>query len=398
VGAVKVALVHDHVGGAGGGGGGVRQMLELAQGLMAAGVEVTVVCHDHDPETDLARIAERAEVRAVRTGPIEHLMGQRNVWRRQFAGMRRVAELIPADADVINAHEWPALRAASRAGRKHDIPFVWTRNDETMWERGLFPADATIHPGSPTSRVRHVLYGVPDALDARRAAAIVVLDERNARSVKRCYGRTATIVRSGPAPRFYDPPDRAAAREQLGVPDGVRLAVAMGIMFPHRRFEDLIEAVARVDDAPVRARIVGWAGFNPDYADRLERLIAERGLGERVELVRTSVSDEELRAMYVAADVFVFTNQRQTWGLAPLEALASGTPVIVSSGAGVHEVLSGRPGVRIVPPERPDLIADALRELDGRASVEQTREWVRRELNDQRYAEGMLDVFRAVAA
>src|SRR4051794_27542922 len=329
VGAVKVALVHDHVGGAGGGGGGVRQMLELAQGLTAAGVEVTVVCHDHDPETDLARIAERAEVRAVRTGPVEHLMGQRNVWRRQFAGMTRVAALIPDDVDVINAHEWPALRAGSRAARRLRKPFVWTRNDETMFERGLFPDQTTIDPGSWTSRVRHVLYGVPDLVDARRATSIVVLDPRNEGMVRDAYRRDAAIVRSGPKPRFFEPPSLESARAAVGVPEGVPLAVAMGIMFPHRRFEDLVEAIARLGgDPPLTARIVGWDGFDRVYADRLEALVRERRLGDRVELVRRSVSDDELRAYYAAADVFVFSNRRQTWGLAPLEALAGGTPVI----------------------------------------------------------------------
>ena len=53
-----------------------------------------------------------------------------------------------------------------------------------------------------------------------------------------------------------------------------------------------------------------------------------------------------------------------------------------------------------MPAEAPEAIAAALREAAqrGRDGVGETREWVRRELNDRRYAERMLDVFREAIA
>ncbi|MGH9903732.1 MAG: hypothetical protein ACRD68_18140, partial [Pyrinomonadaceae bacterium] len=42
--------------------------------------------------------------------------------------MRRLAPLVPTDADVVNAHEWPALRAGSLAAKRLGVPLVWTRN------------------------------------------------------------------------------------------------------------------------------------------------------------------------------------------------------------------------------------------------------------------------------
>jgi glycosyltransferase involved in cell wall biosynthesis len=213
--------------------------------------------------------------------------------------------------------------------------------------------------------------------------------------VRRAYRREAQIVRSGPAQWFFDPPPRAEARARLGVDEGAWLVAGVGILLPHRRFEDLIEAIAQLSgDASVRALIVGDDRHDPAYAGRLASLIAEHGLEDRIALPRTSISDDELRDVYSAADAFVFPNRRQTWGLAPLEALAAGTPVVVSSGAGVHEVLRGRPGVEIVEPERPAEIAAALtrpRER-GRDGLEPTREWIREELNNRRYAERMAEL------
>jgi hypothetical protein len=67
---------------------------------------------------------------------------------------------------------------------------------------------------------------------------------------------------------------------------------------------------------------------------------------------------------------------------------------VVSSGAGVHEVLRGRPGVEIVEPERPGEIAAALTRTRerGRDGLEPTREWIREELNNRRYAERMAEL------
>jgi glycosyltransferase involved in cell wall biosynthesis len=391
---VKVALVHNAVGGRAGGGGGVRQMLGLGRGLLAAGHEVVVVCHDYEPTSDFSQ-SDGFEVRAVQTGGVAPVVGPRAQVERVWRGMAAVAKLIPADVDAINAHEWPALRAGALGAKRTGARFAWTRNDESYFERAVIPDATTIAP--PRARTRLLLgaIGAADLPDARRADDIVVLDTRNAEMVRRAYRRDAVIVRSGPADWFHDPPPRAEARARLGIADGTWLVAGVGILMAHRRFEDLIEATAELrDDAGVKALIVGDDRHDVDYADRLTQLIADRGLEERVTLPRRSVTDDELRDVYAAADAFVFPNRRQTWGLAPLEALAAGTPVVVSRGAGVHEVLEGRPGVEVVPAEQPAEIAAALRRLRSldRAVTAPTREWIREEFNDRRYAERMAEI------
>src|SRR5206468_3876293 len=126
------------------------------------------------------------------------------------------------------------------------------------------------------------------------------------------------------------------------------------------------------------------------YADRLAARIAERVLEERVSLPRRPVSDDEMKDLLVAADVFVILSQRYAWGLAPLEALASGTPVILTPGAGVYEILAGRGGVKVVPPESPAALADAIRSWrdgHGRRGIDETRAWLASELSVDRYVE-----------
>ena len=53
--------------------------------------------------------------------------------------MPKVARLVPSDADVVNPHDWPALRSGRIAARRLSLPLVWTRNNESLWERAIVP-------------------------------------------------------------------------------------------------------------------------------------------------------------------------------------------------------------------------------------------------------------------
>jgi glycosyltransferase involved in cell wall biosynthesis len=396
-----IALVHDHVGGKAGGGGGVRLMLELGLALVRQGHRVTVVCHDHQPDAEFAEASRELEIRAVNTGTAPWIGSRRELVRRFWLGMPKVARLVPDDVDVVNAHEWPGLHAGRLAAGRLGVPLVWTRNDETGWERAVVPEQTIITNSSWPVRLMRAALGWPDLLDARRAAAIVVLSTPQVRMVERSYRRPAKVVPLGPADAFFEPPDREEARRRLGVGEDVFLAVGAAILFPHRRFEDLIEAMALLGDEPgIEALIAGSDHADAAYSDRLTALIAKHGLEQRVRLPRRTLPESELKDVYAAADVLVFPNQRQTWGLAPLEALAGGTPAIVSSGAGVSEILEGRPGVRIVPPEEPAAIADALRGTRAERidRVAETRAWLGRELTTDRYAEHMAEIYEEAIA
>jgi glycosyltransferase involved in cell wall biosynthesis len=108
------------------------------------------------------------------------------------------------------------------------------------------------------------------------------------------------------------------------------------------------------------------------------------------------VSDQELKDAYAAADAFVILSQRYAWGLAPLEAIASGTPVILTPGAGVYEILAGRPGVRAVEADDPSALANEIRRYrsgEERDAVEVTRAWLRREYSMDRYVERMERIY-----
>ncbi len=393
-----VAVIHERIGGSAGGGGSARLVTELARGLDRLGHRVTLCCYHQGPSI-FDEEASEVEVRSVvpyRDGS----RSARSTLRRYWGGMRRVAAMVPEDVDVINAHEWMGLRAGVLAARRTGAPLVWTRSDETFWEQALMPAEGRFDHRSPVMRAARGAHGLADLWHARRADAIVVTSEHDAQMVTRAYRRRAHVLRQPPPAGFFSSPPRDDARSDLGLTADDFFVFSFAIHQPYRRSEDLIEAAARLEDVPALRVLIGGSDHeDPDYVRNLRALVAARDLAPRVEVRGDAIVDGDLRTHMAAADAFVFVPRRQSYGLAPLEALASGTPVVVSTGAGVSELISGRPGVFAVPSKDPDAIAAALRAIhtgQGADGLSETRAWLRRSLTFDRHAEAAADLFETV--
>jgi glycosyltransferase involved in cell wall biosynthesis len=293
------------------------------------------------------------------------------------------------------------LHAGALAARRIGAPLVWHRNDHTIFERAMVPEVRHEARFGRVGRMLRIVACSGDYRDAGRAAAVVTLDQTSRRMAERAYRRPAVAIACPPAERFFEPPPRDEARKHLGVRQGEFLVLGVGIMAPHRRFEDLVDALELVGEPGVRALIVGSDHVEPRYARAIVQRVGRLGLGGRIDVRLDSVDETTLRAAYAAADLFAFPNDhRQSFGLAPLEALASGTPVVVTRAAGVADVLTGRPGVRVVDPHAPAQLAQAISDELGsgsRAAVQETREWLRSELGGNRYAERLAALYADVS-
>lgn len=375
-------------------------MMDAAHRFHRAGHHVTVSCFHYDADTvpDHPGI----EIRSVRTGPFRTRGGRRGAMARFWRDMPQVARLIPDDVDVIHAHEWPALHAGRLASGRLDVPFVWSRNDHTIWERAVIPGvrhDANV---SSLGRAGRALGSVSDFFDARRAAAILCLDEESRRMAQRAYRRPAEVVPAPPADQFFDPPPRATARAMLGIDPEVFLILGVGIMNPHRRFEDLVQALSGPGLDETQTLIIGSDHVDPVYGRLVTERVRQAQLEHRVTVQLQAVDEDHLRAAYAAADVYVFPNDHhQTWGLAPLEALASGTPVIATDASGLASAISSLPGVTIVPVYDPPAITEALTTQVRRGhapDLEATRAFIAAELGGERYVRRVTAIYDRIRA
>ena len=134
----------------------------------------------------------------------------------------------------------------------------------------------------------------------------------------------------------------------------------VGRLVPEKGAPVLLDAVELLTQGgvAVELRFVGGGELDAE----LTRIIAERGLGDRVPLVG-SVGQDEILAQYHWADVFCLPSFQEGLPVVLMEAMATELPVITSTINGIPELVKdGRNGF-LLPPGRADLLADALTTL-----------------------------------
>lgn len=348
--------------------GGVVHTLHLAEALHAAGYPVRVVALG-DPAEGFFRPV-RAPVTIVPAPP--HLP---TLEERVFASVDALAEVLPGLAvgyPLLHAQDCISARAACRV------------------------RDAS--GGSPPLVVRTV-HHVDDfttraLIDCQRQAIsepdkVLVVSDQWRRILGADYGVSATVVRNGVEVCRFQSADRrlaASLRESIGA-HGRLLILTVGGIEPRKGSDTLVRAIALLRDGgldPILA-VVGGHSFQDyrAYREQVFALLPELSLepGRDIALLGT-VADAELPSWYAAADVFAFPSTKEGWGLAVLEAMSAGLPVVASDLPVFREYLTPGRDALLVPVDSPAALARAL------ASV----------LGDPQLAERLRAAARAVAA
>ncbi len=209
----------------------------------------------------------------------------------------------------------------------------------------------------------------------RAADTIIAVSECTKRDAVRCYGipeERITVIYEGVNPRFRpaDPEAIAAVRQKYGLPE--RFILYVGTIEPRKNLTALLEAYTALMERPatcdlrpapcalrpapcdLRLVIVGKKGW---LYEGFFRKLRELGLEDRV-IFTGYVPDEDLPALYSAADLFVFPSLYEGFGLPVLEAMACGLPVVCSSTSSLPEVAGD--AALLVPPTDVRALTEAM--------------------------------------
>ncbi len=323
--------------------GGVVHTLALAEALRDLGADVCVVALG-DPAAGFFRPV-RAPVRIV-PGPTDVESLEEKVAGNIDA---LTTALQSVDARVLHAQDCISARAAARV------------------------RDA----GTAVTVVRTV-HHVDDfsstvLMDCQRAAILepdvaLVVSEEWRRILADEYGVVATVVPNGvDVERFASAsPVRAAElRRSVGAADRP-LLLSVGGIEPRKGSDTLVRALAvlvRQGLRPVLA-VVGGHSFQDHRAYR-EAVLAELpglGLELGVDVVPIgTVADDDMPAWYAAADVLAFPSTKEGFGLAVLEAMSAGVPVVTSDLSVFREYLVDGRDALLVAVDDVDGLAGGLR-------------------------------------
>jgi phosphatidylinositol alpha-1,6-mannosyltransferase len=171
----------------------------------------------------------------------------------------------------------------------------------------------------------------------------------------------ADLDRFRPGP----PSPHLAARYGLPDLDAHRVVLTLGrlsVSARHKGFDRLLDTWGNVRERTPKARLV-IAGQGDD-AERLEAKAAELGHADSV-IFTGPIDEQDLAAIYRAAHVFCLVSDKgpgrgEGIPLTPIEALASGLPVVVGDEDGSREAVDGCRNGIVVSPRDPRTIANAL--------------------------------------
>jgi glycosyltransferase involved in cell wall biosynthesis len=305
-------------------GGGEVQVLALAGALAARGVENVLAA---DPEGILWGRAEAAGVATVPLAVRNHLDAR--------AGM--ALRTLVHDVDIVHFHTARAHALVPWLGRRQVWRVVTRRMDYVP--RGGAAMRWLYNRG--VDRVIAISTAVRDAL-----VAAGVRPER------------IQIVPSAVDPaRVNAPPGtRAAQRVAWAVTPSDVVVLVVGALERRKGQDVLLDALERLGPAGAAVHVV----LCGEGAERAALEARAAAFGGRVRLVGFR---EDVGAVLAGADVVVVPSRQEGLGVAALEAMAAGRPVVVSAAGGLAEVVVDGESGLVVPPEDPAALAAAVERL-----------------------------------
>jgi D-inositol-3-phosphate glycosyltransferase len=280
-------------------------------------------------------------------------------------GAQRVAQEQGRAYHLIHSHYWVSGELALRLRQAWGVPVVQMFHTlgalKNRIARGAEEAETT----QRIAIERRLLHRV-DAV-----VAATTIDREHMLSSYAAPPDRIAIIPPGVDLRHFRPhtPDeRAAARTRLGLPSDAYLLLWVGRVEPLKGLDSLIEALALlVARRPalgeqVRLLLVGGepeehpAAWNSEQR-RLDALRQHHGVAPLVRFAGAQ-PHADLPATYAAADLFVMPSHYESFGMAALEALACGTPVVAADVGGLRILIEhGRSGALVPPADAAALAA-----------------------------------------
>jgi glycosyltransferase involved in cell wall biosynthesis len=295
---------------------------------------------------------------------------------------RRLRREEAFDFDLVDVHwTYPDIVAGYRLARRHGRKFMVTvRGHEALYEeersvrrrqvaRYLRRADAVI---TLSAELREKVIGLGVAPDRVR------------------------VILNGVDLAHFHPLDRADCRRRLGLPAGRRMMLSVGRLTAGKGHQDLVGALSSLP-ADVDLYIVGGVNPEENFEPALRARIAALHLEGRVHLV-DGAGHDALPLWYGATDLFCLATRREGCPNVVLEALACGTPAVVSGVGAVPElVIPGENGYLVAvgsaPQEWSKIIRTALERPWSREKIAhdmQRWDW-------SRCGEQVLEVYRSLS-
>jgi mannosylfructose-phosphate synthase len=348
-------------------GGQVVYVLELSKKLAQLGYEVDIWTRQFEDQPEIEPVAENVRIIRAPCGgkgfiAKEYLYEKLPEWEENTLQFIKTQGLNYA---FINSHYWDAGVAGKHLSEVLGVPHLHTPHSLGLWKQREMEAD---FPGDKEKF--ETLYNFTERINNERLIY---------QSAYRVLGTTPQQLellqgdyQVPPEKCFMIPPgyddnrffplgesSQQALKQKLGFSGPV--VMALGRLARNKGYDLLIQAfelvAQRIPDATLYLAVGGanLAEGEQKILGELKALVAELALNDRVHF-GSFIADDDLADYYRAADVFVLSSRYEPFGMTAIEAMACGTPTIVTVHGGLHQSLTfGRHALYADPLDHEDL-------------------------------------------
>ncbi len=348
-------------------GGQVVYVVELSRKLAQLGYEVDIWTRRFEAQPEFERVDDQVRIIRIPCGgtrfiPKEYLSEKLPQWSENAL---RFIQKHGLKYEFINSHYWDAGLAGQHLSEALDVPHVHTPHSLGLWKKRQMEND---YPGDSAKFEKQ--YNFNERIRRERllyadADLVVATTPQQMDLLKSDYGAPPDNCRMIPPgyddTRFYPIGEgsRNALRQRLGYSG--KVVLALGRLARNKGYDLLIHGfsvlVSREPEAVLHLAVGGTSltKLEETIAAELRELVAKLGLQEKVKF-GSFIPDDQLADHYRAADLFVLSSRYEPFGMTAIEAMASGTPTVVTVHGGLHRALTfGRHALFADPFDKEDL-------------------------------------------
>ena len=254
-------------------------------------------------------------------------------WQLELVYKRAIQQY--GSPDVIYSHYLHNTLKAIPIRQKYHIPIVAMEHWSQM---AYIPI-----PKSTISTAKRVYSSIDQLLTVSSALKDNIL---------RQIGIDSTVVPNMVGQEFHYLPSEQSKKDSIQL-------ITTGRLIPEKHFDMLIQAIANIPSLPLRLSIIG----NGAEKYKLQQLINKLQIGHKVRLLGHK-SKQEIVTLLQQSDIFVLPSQSETFGVAYIEALACGLPIIATDCGGPRDIVTKENGL-LIPTNNQTALEQAITRLSN---------------------------------
>lgn len=342
-------------------------VLELSKKLASLGIKIDIYTRaQDDSDNQVVNFDDNLRIIHLTAGPKSHIDKKEliNFIPEFVSNFEKFTAKENIDYQILHCHYYLSGLIGLELQKKKNIPIIQTFHTLALMKNLVA---RSLNEQETNQRVE------AEKLLVQKVQKIIAPSESDMNYLRYLYNsdpKKISVITPGVNTKIFKPINKNNAKEKVGANENHKIILFVGRIEPLKGIDSLMFAMkiltTRNPSLPVCLWIVGGdisqAKTSSKELQRLESLQATLGLNTYVKFVGQK-DQTQLPFYYNAADIVVMPSHYESFGMATLESMACGTPVITTNVSGISTLLDDKHKSLITSAHNPLLLASDIEEL-----------------------------------